>query len=173
MFLGGDPSYVQKDQELIEALGLNLKHVTAGAEPAQVARWSQLYKQKKPVIFYWYTPQYLNAQYQLSEVKLPKRFKGCKDDAKTGGDPKQYACAYATYPLEKLFSKKTYPLEKLFSKKFATSGSPAVKFLRKWKWANKDQEYVAYLIAGKHMDPDKAAEKWAKANSAKVNAWVK
>ena len=59
MFLGGDPSYVQKDKELIEALGLNLKHVTAGAEPAQVARWSQLYKQEKPVIFYWYTPQYL------------------------------------------------------------------------------------------------------------------
>ena len=34
MFLGGDPSYVQKDKELIEALDLNLKHVTAGAEPA-------------------------------------------------------------------------------------------------------------------------------------------
>jgi len=57
MFLGGDPSYVQKDKELIKALGLNFKHVTAGAEPAQVARWSQLYKQQKPVIFYWYTPQ--------------------------------------------------------------------------------------------------------------------
>ena len=49
-FLGGDPSYVQKDKELIEALGLNLKHVTAGAEPAQVARWTQLYKQNKPVL---------------------------------------------------------------------------------------------------------------------------
>ena len=73
MFLGGDPSYVQKDKELIEALGLNLKLVTAGAEPAQVARWSQLYKQKKPVIFYWYTPQYLNQEYDLSEVKLPER----------------------------------------------------------------------------------------------------
>ena len=73
MFLGGDPSYVQKDKELIKALGLNLKHVTAGAEPAQVARWSQLYKQKKPVIFYWYTPQYLNQQYDLAEVKLPPR----------------------------------------------------------------------------------------------------
>src|SRR3954453_7276682 len=121
MFLGGDPSYVQKDKELIEALGLNLKHVTAGAEPAQVARWSQLYKQHKPVLFYWYTPQYLNAAYQLAEVKLPKRFKGCKDDAKAGGDPKQYRCAYSTYPLEKLFSKK-----------FAASGSPAVKVLKKW-----------------------------------------
>jgi glycine betaine/proline transport system substrate-binding protein len=162
MFLGGDPSYVQKDKELITALGLNFKHVTAGAEPAQVARWTQLYKQKKPVIFYWYTPQYLNAQYQLAEVKLPKIFKGCKEDAKAGGDPKQYACAYSTYPLNKLFSKK-----------FAASGSPAVKVLKKFKWANADQEYVANLIAGKHMPPDKAAAQWAKKNAAKVNAWLK
>ncbi len=73
MFLGGDPSYVQKDKELIEALDLNLKHVTAGAEPAQVARWSQLYKQQKPVLFYWYTPQYLNQEYDLAEVELPPR----------------------------------------------------------------------------------------------------
>src|SRR3954447_1777643 len=162
MFLGGDPSYVQKDKELITALGLNFKHVTAGAEPAQVARWTQLYKQKKPVIFYWYTPQYLNAQYQLAEVKLPKIFKGCKEDAKAGGDPKQYACAYSTYPLNKLFSKK-----------FAASGSPAVKVLRRFKWANADQEYVANLIAGKHVAPDKAAAQWARKNAAKVNAWLR
>src|SRR5438876_11434206 len=69
MFLGGDPSYVQKDQQLIQALGLNLKFVSVGAEPAQVARWSQLVKQKKPVLFYWYTPQYPNVQYHLVEVK--------------------------------------------------------------------------------------------------------
>ena len=97
MFLGGDPSYVQKDKELIEALDLNLKHVTAGAEPAQVARWSQLYKQEKPVLFYWYTPQYLNEEYDLAEVKLPPRTaanKDCQDDSKAGGDPEQYKCEY-------------------------------------------------------------------------------
>ena len=82
MFLGGDPSYVQKDSALIKGLGLDLKHVVAGAEPAQVARWSQLYKQKKPVLFYWYDPQYLNAQYDLVQVQLPARFKGCQDDEK-------------------------------------------------------------------------------------------
>src|SRR4029079_1114802 len=38
MFLGGDPSYQQKDKTLIKALGLNLKFVSVGAEPAQVAR---------------------------------------------------------------------------------------------------------------------------------------
>ena len=39
LFLGGDPSYVQKDAQLIKQLGLNFKFVSVGAEPAQVARW--------------------------------------------------------------------------------------------------------------------------------------
>ena len=161
MFLGGDPSYVQKDQQLIQALGLNFKFVSVGAEPAQVARWSQLYKQKKAVIFYWYTPQYLNTEYQLSEVQLPPRFKGCTDDAKSGGDVKQYKCAYD----------KTI-IEKVFSKKFATSGSPAYPVLKRFSWSNQDQEIVAKWIAGDHMKPDKAGQKWVSQNKAKVNKWL-
>jgi glycine betaine/proline transport system substrate-binding protein len=161
MFLGGDPSYVQKDKELIEALGLNLKFVTAGAEPAQVARWSQLYKQQKPVLFYWYTPQYLNQEYDLAEVKLPERFKGCKDDAKAGGDPEQYKCAYDVTIINKLFSKK-----------FADSGSPAYDVLKKMKLTNEDQELVAKAIAGDKEDPEKAGQDWVEANSDTVDAWV-
>jgi glycine betaine/proline transport system substrate-binding protein len=163
MFLGGDPSYEQKDQQLIQALGLNFKHVTVGAEPAEVARFTQLIKQHKPAIFYWWTPQYLNAQLNLAEVKLPARFKGCQDDASAGGNVNQYRCAYATYPLEKLFSKK-----------FATSGySPAVKFLRKWKWpSNADQNLVAKWIAGDHVDPAKAAEKYVKLHRSLVKQWL-
>ena len=80
------------------------------------------------MLFYWYDPQYLNATYKLDQVKLPPRFPGCQDDESKGGDPKKYACAYPTYVLQKFFSKK-----------FATSGSPAVKFLKKWKWTNNDQ----------------------------------
>ena len=68
MFLGGDPSYEQKDTQLIQTLGLNLKHVTVGAETAEVARFSQLIAQKKPVIFYWWTPEYRNTSLDLVEV---------------------------------------------------------------------------------------------------------
>ncbi|HKI91940.1 MAG TPA: glycine betaine ABC transporter substrate-binding protein [Gaiellaceae bacterium] len=162
MFLGGDPSYEQKDTQLIQALGLNFKHVTVGAEPAEVARFTQLIKQHKPVIMYWWTPQYLNAQLHLVEVKLPKRFKGCKDDATAGGNVKAYACAYSSYPLEKLFSKQ-----------FATSGSPAVKVLKRWRWpSNNAQNLVAKWIAGDHMDPAKAAQKWVKSNMKTVNKWL-
>jgi glycine betaine/proline transport system substrate-binding protein len=161
MFLGGDPSYQQKDKTLITALGLNFKFVSVGAEPAQVARWSQLYKQGKPVLFYWYDPQYLNAQYDLVRVQLPARFKGCQDDEKKGGDPKKYACEYPSYVLDKIVSGK-----------FSKSGSPAVSVIKKFKWTSADQNAVANLIAGKKMKPDKAAEQWAKANQAKVKAWL-
>jgi glycine betaine/proline transport system substrate-binding protein len=163
-FLGGDPSYVQKDKELIKALGLNLKHVTAGAEPAQVARWSQAYKQKKPVLFYWYTPQYLNQEYDLAEVKLPPRTdanKDCKDDAKEGGDPEQYKCEYDVTIINKLFSKK-----------FADSGSPAYDMLKKMKLTNEDQEQVAKAIAGDKQDPEEAGADWVKENQDKVDSWL-
>ena len=162
MFLGGDPSYVQKDQQLIQALGLNFKFVSVGAEPAQVARWTQLYKQHKPVLFYWYTPQYLNTEYQLSEVKLPPRFKGCQDDAIVRRRHRSSTSAHT----------RTSSSNKIFSAKFAKSGSPAYAVLKRFRWSNVDQENVARLIAGNHMDPDKAAKKWIAANQAKVNKWL-
>ena len=66
-----------------QALGLDLKFVSVGSEPTQVSRWTQAYKQKKPILFYWYTPQYLNKAYQLSEIKLPPRAKDCVRTATT------------------------------------------------------------------------------------------
>jgi len=163
MFLGGDPSYVQKDAQLIKQLGLNLKFVSVGAEPAQVARWTQAYKQKKPILFYWYTPQYLNKAYQLSEIKLPPRGKNCVDSysPKLGSNWNIYRCAYGQTIIDKVMTSK-----------FAKSGSPAVSVIKRWKWTADDQNYVANLIAGEHMDPAKAAEQWVKANPGKVKAWL-
>ena len=163
MFLGGDPSYVQKDAQLIKQLGLNFKFVSVGAEPAQVARWTQAYKQKKPILFYWYTPQYLNTAYQLSEMKLPPRGKTCVDsyNPKLGSNWSIYRCGYGETIIGKVITSK-----------FAKSGSPAVGVVKRWKWTADDQNFVANLIAGKHMDPAKAAEQWVKANPGKVKVWL-
>ena len=102
------------------------------------------------MLFYWYDPQYLNAQYDLVQVKLPPRFKGCQDDEKKGGDPKKYACEYPLVPRSTRSS----------AAKFAKSGSPALKVIKKFKWTSKDQNIVANLISGKKMKPDKAAAAW-------------
>ena len=162
MFLGGDPSYEQKDVQLIQALGLNLKHVTVGAETAEVARFSQLIAQKKPVIFYWWTPEYRNTSLDLVEVKLPPRGKNCQDDGTVKAPLADFRCAYSSYPLEKVFSSK-----------FASSGSPAVAVLKRWAWpSNADQNMVSSWIAGQHMDPQKADEKYEKSHMSLVNKWL-
>jgi glycine betaine/proline transport system substrate-binding protein len=162
MFLGGDPSYEQKDTQLIQALGLNLKHVTVGAETAEVARFSQLIAQKKPVIMYWWTPEYRNTEFDLVEVKLPPRSKNCQDDGTVKAPLKDFRCAYSSYPLEKVFSSK-----------FVKSGSPAVAVLKRFKWpSNADQNLVSSWIAGKHMDPTKAAQKYVQSHMSVVNKWL-
>jgi len=70
-FLDGSPSYVTNDQALVKNLGINLKVVFAGTEAAQLTEIESDYKAKKPVLFYWYTPQYQNAIYKFSQVSLP------------------------------------------------------------------------------------------------------
>ena len=160
-FLGGDPSYFHKDRQLIQALGLKLTYVGVRDERTEVARWTALYAQRKPVLFYWYTPQTLNAEYQLSEVKLPPRFPGCVDTVTPGTRLENYKCAYATQVLNKVFSAG-----------FAKSGSPAYPVLKRFKWSNTDQDTVANWIAADHMDPDKAGQKWVAANQATVRQWL-
>ena len=124
--------------------------------------FSQLIAQKKPVIFYWWTPEYRNAQLDLVEVKLPPRGKNCEDDGSTNAPIQNFRCAYSTYPLEKVFSSK-----------FAKSGSPAIAVLKRWAWpSNSDQNMVASWIAGQHMDPAKAAKKYVDSHMSAVNKWL-
>ena len=152
--LDGDPSYVTADEPLISNLKLNLKVVYAGGEASQITSVKQAYAQKKPILFYWYTPQWLNAELKLTEVMLPPRTTGCDAVvAKTN-------CAYPSYDLRKIISTK-----------FAKSGSPAVNVIKKFSWTAQDQNNVAVMIAGKKMKPDDAAKKWIAANPTKVKAW--
>jgi glycine betaine/proline transport system substrate-binding protein len=153
--LDGDPSYVTNDEALVENLGLDLKVVFAGGEASQITSVQQAYAKKEPILFYWYTPQWLNAELDLTEVTLPARTDGC--DA----DPKKVACAYPDYDLRKLMSTE-----------FAESGSPAVDFVKKFSWANEDQNTVAVSIAGEKMKPEDAAAAWVEANPDKVEAWT-
>ena len=85
-------------------------------------------------------------------MKLPKRSKGCKDDAKAGGDANHSARTRRTY-LDKVFSDEVRE-ERLAGGRVPQALGVAVR----------RPEHGRHLIAGKHMKPDKAAEKWVKAN---------
>ncbi|GAA1573960.1 MULTISPECIES: ABC transporter substrate-binding protein [Kribbella] len=153
--LDGDPSYVTNDEALVKNLSLNYKVVQSGSETALIQAFRDAEKNKKPLLAYFYEPQWFFNEVKLVKINLPAYKPGC--DAV----PAKVACDYPPYDLDKIVSKK-----------FADSGSPAYDLVKNFKWTNEDQNTVARMIAVDKLTPDQAAEKWVKDNQSKVNAWL-
>ncbi|WP_236240430.1 ABC transporter substrate-binding protein [Streptomyces sp. CC228A] len=153
--LEGSPSYTTNDDAIIKNLELDYKTVYAGSEAAQITQIKENYKAQKPFITYWWTPQWLNAQVDLVEVKLPEHKEGC--DA----DPEKVACGYAQTSLQKYFNAD-----------FAKDGGDAAQFLKNFSWTAEQQNEVAAMIADQKLSPEAAAEKWVKANESTWKAWL-
>lgn len=156
--LDGSPSYVTEDGALIKNLGLNLKVTYAGSEAAEITQIRRAYAAKQPLLFYWYTPQWLNSQLSFSEVKLPPRTPGC--DATAGKTVDKTDCAYPTYDLYKAFSAK-----------FAKSDPQAYALLKNMHLTSDQQDQIAALIADKGMTPEAAAAQWGSANKSAWQSW--
>ncbi|MFD9703802.1 ABC transporter substrate-binding protein [Lentzea sp. NPDC059081] len=153
--LDGDPSFVTNDEALVKNLGLNYKVVYGGSETALIQAFRQAEKDRKWVIGYFYSPQWLLNEVKLEKVKLPEYKTGCDADAE------KVACDYPDYDLDKLVSKK-----------FADANGPAFQLVKNFKWTNEDQNTVARYIAEDKMKPEDAAKKWVDANGDKVKAWL-
>ncbi|HVC87359.1 MAG TPA: glycine betaine ABC transporter substrate-binding protein [Gaiellaceae bacterium] len=155
-FLDGSPSYVTNDQALVKNLGLNLKVVFAGTEAAQLTEIESNYKAKKPVLFYWYTPQYQNAIYKFSQVALPPFSAAC---AKL--KPAQINCSYPPYHLYKVMAAN-----------LATQAPAVANFIRRFNWTSDDQNSVSYNLAVKHMSNTAAAAAFVNSHQALVKSWL-
>ncbi|MEV4909110.1 ABC transporter substrate-binding protein, partial [Streptomyces albidoflavus] len=153
--MDGSPSYVTNDKALVKNLDLDYQVVFAGSEAAQITQIKQFAKEKKPFLTYWYQPQWLFEKVPMTEVELPKYEEGC--DA----DPDKVACAYPETPLQKYLNTD-----------FAENGGEAAEFLKNFEWTTEDQNQVSLWIADQKMDPQKAAEKWAKANESTWKKWL-
>ena len=153
--LDGDPSYVTNDEALVTNLKLNYKVVYAGSETALITAFRQSEKNQKPILGYFYEPQWFLSEVPLVHINLPPYTEGCDADVK------KVACDYAPYVLNKVASTK-----------FADSGSPAAAMIKKFQWTNDDQNTVAKSIAEDKLTPEDAAKKWVEANPDKVKAWI-
>jgi glycine betaine/proline transport system substrate-binding protein len=153
--LDGDPSFVTNDAALVKNLNLNFKVVYAGSEPALITGFRQAEAQKKPMIGYFYEPQWFLSEVKLVKVNLPAYTEGCDADAA------KVACDYPPYDLNKIVSKK-----------FADSGGPAYQLVKNFTWTNDDQNLVAKYISEDKMSAEDAAKKWVTDNPDKVKAWL-
>lgn len=155
-FLDGAPSYVTNDAALVNTLKINMKVVFAGSEAAQLSQIETAYKAKQPIIFYWYTPQYINHLYSFSQVQLPPFTQTC-----AALPPAQINCAYPPYYLYKMMGAKL------------SSTAPAVaKFIKAFNWTSADQNSVAYDMAVNKMSGPAAAAAFVNSHQSLVNSWL-
>ena len=154
-FLAGDPSFVTNDVALVKNLKLDYTVVYSGSEAAIIKAAQQASAQKKPLLFYFYEPQWLFAQEKYVRVKLPEYTTGC--DA----DPKKVACDYPDYVLDKIVSKK-----------FADANSTAYQLIKNFTWTNDDQNLVSDYITNQGMTAEKAAEKWVNEHEPTWKPWI-
>lgn len=152
--LDGDPSYVTNDKDLVRNLGLKYSVQYAGSEDKLIAAFREAQEQRKPLLGYFYSPQWLLAEIPLTPINLPAYTPGC--DA----DPATVKCGY-----------QPYALDKIVSRTFAYSGSPAYDLIKNFRWTNDDQNQVAGDIT-KGMSDDAAAQKWLDANRKVWQKWL-
>ena len=154
-FLGSDPSYVQYDEALVKNLDLNFKVIFSGGEAATITAYQQAVADKKPLIGYFWDPQWLHSQVDLVRVNLPPYTDGC------AADLEKVACDYAETPLRKFVSTK-----------FATEGGKAYEVVKNFTWTNEDQNLVSDYVTNQDMTAEEAAAKWIAENEAKWKAWL-
>jgi glycine betaine/proline transport system substrate-binding protein len=153
--LDGDPSFVTNDQGMINGFGLNYKVVYSGSEAASNKAIQSAIDQKKPILAYYYTPNWFSSKVDLVHLEFPAYTPGCDKD------PNNIKCDYPPYHLNKVVSTK-----------FATSGSPAYTLIKNFQWTNEDQDTVAAYITDQSMSDDDAAAKWIADNPTKWQAWL-
>ncbi len=153
-----DPAFGSYDQQIADNLGLDFKVVYAGSEAAELTALDAAYSKQDPFLFYFWTPHWAQAKYDLTLVQLPDISAACQDAAAT--DVSKYACAYPPDPLYKAFNAD-----------LATKAPAAFALLSAMSYTNDDQNPIALAISN-GTDPTVAAQTWIDANPQLWQPWV-
>ncbi len=156
-FLGGDPSWVQYDDDIIANLGLHLEVVWAGSEEAILAAVDAAISREEPVLVYFWTPHSAFNAYDLTQVELPAYSDECYATADADG----VDCAYPADPLFKIVWE---GLEE--------AAPSAWAFLHNMSYATADQIAMLAAVESEGKSIEQAASEWIAANEATWSAWL-
>ncbi len=95
--LGIDPAYQQFDEDLVDALELDLEVVFAGSEDAVRAELIQATARREPILLYWWSPTAEIAEYDLVNIALPARSSECVEAHQSG------ELMRCDYPIDELY----------------------------------------------------------------------
>ena len=156
-FLGGDPSFVQYDGDIIANLGMPFEVVFAGSEEAILAQLDTAYSREEPVLFYFWTPHSIHAKYDLTRVELPAYSDDCYAKADSGG-------VDCDYPGDDLF--------KIFWSGLAEAAPDAHTLLANMNYSTEDQISMIAAVEIDGQSVEDAAQAWIDANEDVWRTWL-
>ncbi len=156
-FLGGAPSFVQYDADIIDNLGLDLRVVYAGSEEAILAQLDAAISRQEPLLFYLWTPHAIHAKHDLTEVQLPEYGDECYAEADTGG-------VDCDYPADDLF--------KIFWAGLRDYAPDAHTMLSNMKYTTEDQIDMMAAVELDGLSVEESARQWLANNEAIWRAWL-
>jgi len=156
-FLAGDPSWVQYDADIIKNLGMNIEVVTAGSEEAILAALDSAYSREEPIVFYFWTPHSVHAQYDLVQVELPAYSDECYAKIDAGG----VDCGY---PPDNLF--------KIVGSSLKDEAPDVYQFLKNFNYSTQDQIQMIAAVELDGKSAEEAAQAWIDGNEDKWKAWI-
>ncbi|MFZ4828519.1 MAG: ABC transporter substrate-binding protein [Phototrophicaceae bacterium] len=159
-FVGAAPSWVQYDAEIIANLEMNMEVVYAGSEEAILAELSSAYARQEPIVFYFYTPHSVFAEYDLTAVELPEHTEDCYAGV-ADGDASKVAC---DYPADQLF--------KIVSSDLAERAPEAYNLIKNFNYTSEDQIAMIAQVELEGLEFEEVAQAWVEENEEIWMEWL-
>lgn len=154
-FLAGDPSWIYADRQIISNLGLNLEFVELESETQLLDLVKSSFENEDPILFYFWTPHSLHAQYDLEQVQLPPYTEECY------AVEADIAC---DYPEERFY--------KIFWAGLNDYAPEAYQLLQNMNYTNRDQITMLAAVDIEGKSVAEAAQDWVNNNESTWQAWL-
>ena len=119
---------------------------------------------EQPILFYYWTPEWVHAAYDITPIEEPARTEGCENmslDQEDWLEASEFACASSDAMIYVAYSKS-----------LEDRNPPVAKFLSQMELDPAVVNEWILQIGRDKMDPLDVAEEWVNNNMDTVNAWI-
>ena len=163
VFIGGPVDWLKHDAERVEALGMNFVVKNAGSAAAIWAELEAGIKQKKPVVVFNWTPNFIEALYEGDFVEFPTYDAQCTKDPAWGMNKDMlYDCGNPKGGYLKIGI--SHNLKENHPKAYAVA--------EKINFTNLDIAKQSNYVDTDGMEVEAAANRWLEEHKDKWQTWV-
>ena len=119
---------------------------------------------EQPILFYYWTPEWVHAAYDITPIEEPARTEGCENinlDQEDWLEASEFSCVSTDAEIYVAYSKS-----------LETRNPPVAKFLSQIELDPAVVNQWILQIGRDKMDPLDVAEEWVNNNMDTVNAWI-